>query len=95
MDFDRPMMDAACGLIVLMLPGWAVSARCSHEEIEIFRAAGKPIVNVAGKRLTYKGAHRMSAALCDDCPPLGYPTEKNTMPRMSASCAARTRRHGR
>ena len=43
MDFDRPMMEAACGLIVLMLLGWDVSAGVA-EEIEVFRAAGKPIV---------------------------------------------------
>jgi hypothetical protein len=43
MAFDRPMMDAACGLIVLQLPGWEASDGVD-EEIKIFSAAGKPIV---------------------------------------------------
>ena len=28
------------------------------------------------KAADLQGAHCMSAALCDDCPPLGYPTDK-------------------
>ncbi len=39
---DRPMMDAAFGLIVLKLDGWDESFGLKHE-IEVFEAAGKPI----------------------------------------------------
>lgn len=40
---DRPMMDAACGLIALQMDGWLQSRGLAHE-IDVFRAAGKPIV---------------------------------------------------
>ena len=39
---DRPFMDGAAGLIVVMMPGWAESYGIG-EEIKIFRAAGKPV----------------------------------------------------
>lgn len=45
---DRPMMDAAHGLIVAMLPTWAESRGLAHE-IEVFEAAGKPIVYLAAE----------------------------------------------
>ena len=40
---DRPMMDAARGLIVCMIPGWDRSYGVDLE-IATFRAAGKPVV---------------------------------------------------
>lgn len=40
---DRPFMEAAHGLIVAMLPGWATSKGLNHE-IDYFTAAGKPVV---------------------------------------------------
>lgn len=40
---DEPMMDAAKGLIVLMLTGWQASFGLSHE-IGVFLKAGKPVV---------------------------------------------------
>ena len=40
---DRPMMDAAGGIIVCMMDGWRESYGVAHE-IEVFRAAGKPVV---------------------------------------------------
>lgn len=40
---DRPMMDAAYGIIVCMMAGWADSYGVQHE-IDVFRDAGKPIV---------------------------------------------------
>jgi len=40
---ERPMLDAACGLIVAMLDGWPNSVGLG-EEIRLFRIAGKPIV---------------------------------------------------
>lgn len=39
---DRPMMDAAHGLIVLMLESWRESVGVAHE-IKIFESAGKPV----------------------------------------------------
>jgi len=39
---DRPMMDAACGLLVVMMPEWDKSYGIK-EEIRIFHAAKKPI----------------------------------------------------
>lgn len=40
---DRPLMDAACGLIVVAMPGWGESYGLSHE-IDVFEAAGKTIL---------------------------------------------------
>jgi len=40
---ERPMLDAAMGLIVLKLDGWAESFGV-REERKLFVAAGKPIV---------------------------------------------------
>lgn len=40
---DRPLMEAAKGLIVCQLPGWQES-RGVQAEIACFQAAGKPIV---------------------------------------------------
>ena len=40
---DQPVMDAACGMIVLELAGWDKSVGL-HHEINVFKAAGKPIV---------------------------------------------------
>lgn len=40
---DRPFMDAACGLIVCKLPSWERSFGI-NEEIQIFMAAGKPVI---------------------------------------------------
>ena len=40
---DRPLMEAACGLIVCKLNGWDRSFGVAHE-IEVFRKASKPIV---------------------------------------------------
>jgi hypothetical protein len=40
---DKPMMDAACGLIVLMAAGWDQSKGVAIE-IEEFKKAGKPVV---------------------------------------------------
>jgi len=42
---DKPMMDAASGLIVLEADGWRESYGMACE-IEAFRAAGKPIVHM-------------------------------------------------
>lgn len=43
MAVDRPLMGAAVGLIVLKIGGWLQSRGLVHE-IDVFRAAGKPIV---------------------------------------------------
>lgn len=43
---ERPMLDAATGLIVLMLESWEISYGLA-QEIELFRSAGKPIVYMA------------------------------------------------
>lgn len=40
---ERPMLDAACGLIILGIEGWDVSFGLS-EERKAFAAAGKPEV---------------------------------------------------
>jgi hypothetical protein len=40
---ERPMLDAARGLIVAMMEGWRESFGL-HEEIAIFESSGKPIV---------------------------------------------------
>jgi hypothetical protein len=40
---DRPMMDAATGLIVAQMEGWRESYGLTHE-IEVFTAAGKPVL---------------------------------------------------
>jgi hypothetical protein len=40
---DRPMMDAASGLIVCQMEGWEASYGIGVE-IETFKAAGKPVV---------------------------------------------------
>lgn len=40
---DQPMMDAACGIIVVMMDGWFESRGIEHE-LEAFTKAGKPIV---------------------------------------------------
>ncbi len=45
LDTDRPFMEAACGMIVVQLPGWEKSDGIA-EEIEIFCAAGKPILHL-------------------------------------------------
>jgi hypothetical protein len=42
LDADRPMMDAAHGLIVAQLKGWRESVGVTHE-IEVFKKAGKPM----------------------------------------------------
>jgi hypothetical protein len=39
---DRPLMDAAGGILVVMLDGWEDSIGVKHE-IEVFKQAGKPI----------------------------------------------------
>lgn len=39
---DRPMMDGARGLAVILLDGWRESYGV-RKEIEVFQAAGKPI----------------------------------------------------
>lgn len=39
---DRPLMDAAGGILVVMLEGWDESIGVRHE-IEVFQKAGKPI----------------------------------------------------
>lgn len=39
---DRPFMDAARGMIVVMMPGWEESYGVQHE-IEVFREQNKPI----------------------------------------------------
>jgi len=43
MKVDKPMMDAASGLIVVTLSSWDQS-RGIKKELEIFRLAGKPVV---------------------------------------------------
>lgn len=40
---DRPLMDAAIGLIVVRAKGWEDSYGVT-EEIKVFRAAGKPVL---------------------------------------------------
>ena len=40
---DRPIMNAACGLIVCMMEGWEESIGIKHET-NIFERAGKPVV---------------------------------------------------
>lgn len=40
---DRPMMDAACGLIVCKMETWEKSYGIGVE-IETFKAAGKPVI---------------------------------------------------
>jgi hypothetical protein len=43
LQMDRPLMDAACGLIVLKDGNWEASEGIAHE-IKVFTAAGKPIL---------------------------------------------------
>jgi hypothetical protein len=40
---ERPLMDAACGLIVLKMDGWEESVGLKYE-IDLFQQAGKPII---------------------------------------------------
>ncbi len=40
---DRPMMDAACGLIVCQMETWDISYGIA-EEIKVFTAAKKPVI---------------------------------------------------
>lgn len=40
---DEPLMNAACGIIVVMMPGWKESFGMAHE-IALVARAGKPIV---------------------------------------------------
>jgi len=47
---DKPMMDAACGLIVLKMEGWEASYGLKHE-IEVFEAADKPIIYMEPDRI--------------------------------------------
>ena len=42
MPADRPLMEAASGLIVVKMQGWGES-RGVQEEIKVFKNAGKPI----------------------------------------------------
>jgi hypothetical protein len=42
MRVDGPLMDHACGLIIVEMPGWRESKGIA-EEIKTFTAAGKPI----------------------------------------------------
>jgi hypothetical protein len=42
LPFDRPMMDAARGLIVVKMPTWEESYGVAHE-IKVFAEAGKPM----------------------------------------------------
>lgn len=43
LSHDEPFMEAACGIIVLMLDGWDSSIGVRHE-INRFHAMGKPII---------------------------------------------------
>mgnify|MGYP000849926825 FL=1 len=45
MPQDKPLMDAATGLIVCEMPNWE-SSKGIREEIDIFQAAGKPIMGL-------------------------------------------------
>lgn len=40
---DRPLMDAACGIIVCKMHTWEKSYGIA-EEIKVFEAAGKPVI---------------------------------------------------
>lgn len=40
---DKPMMDAACGIVVVMMDGWGDSVGIEHE-VAAFAKAGKPVV---------------------------------------------------
>lgn len=46
---DRPFMDAAHGVLVLALTGWDRSHGVKHE-IEVFQAAGKPVMILQADR---------------------------------------------
>ncbi len=39
---DAPLLDAACGCLVVMMPGWRDSRGVAHEIAE-FQQAGKPV----------------------------------------------------
>lgn len=39
---DRPMMDAAAGILVCQMPGWNESVGIRHE-LDVFAAANKPL----------------------------------------------------
>lgn len=41
-EFDKPLMERAAGLVIAKLDGWDKSTGIK-EEMEIFRAAGKPV----------------------------------------------------
>ena len=43
LEADRPMMEAAYGMIVMMLPGFDTSYGVAHE-VEYFQKAGKPVI---------------------------------------------------
>lgn len=42
LDFDKPLMGAACGLLVATMAGWSESEGIAAE-IAAFREAGKPV----------------------------------------------------
>jgi hypothetical protein len=48
---DRPMMDAAAGLIVAKMESWRESYGLTHE-IEVFTKAGKPVIYLDVQKFT-------------------------------------------
>ena len=52
MNVDRPMMDAAHGIIVCMMKGWIESHGMKYE-IQTFERAGKPVYYMAPGHVPY------------------------------------------
>jgi len=50
---DRPFIDGACGLIVLMLDGWDKSKGIEFER-SCFAQAGKPLIRMAWPRWRHR-----------------------------------------
>ncbi len=50
MKADAPLMRAACGIIVVTMPGW-MKSRGVQEEISYFQDAGKPVVYLDPKTM--------------------------------------------
>lgn len=43
LDFDKPLMAAAKGIIICRMTGWKISLGVMHER-EVFQEAGKPVI---------------------------------------------------
>tara|TARA_Y100000310_G_scaffold324033_1_gene385360 strand:+ start:31 stop:396 length:366 start_codon:yes stop_codon:yes gene_type:complete len=51
MKVDRPLMEAAAGMIVLKMPGWKASEGLKYE-VKVFDAAKKPVIFLTWDQLS-------------------------------------------